>query len=63
MLEEAERWAGARLAGLQVLLKIWRRADMITRVFRKTALGSRRGERPFERVDSCLCGEIGGFAF
>lgn len=48
MLEEAERWAGARLAGLQVLLKIWRRADMITRVFRKTALGSRRGERSFE---------------
>lgn len=47
MLEEAERWAGARLSGLQVLLKIWRRADMITRVFGKTALGSRRGERPF----------------
>lgn len=42
MIDEAERWAGARSAGLLVLLNIWRRADMIMTASGKTSLGSRR---------------------
>lgn len=36
MLEEAERWAGSQTGRLlQALLKIWRRADMITECLEK----------------------------
>lgn len=40
MLDEVERWAGARSAGLSVLIKIWRRADMVMIVSGKNSLGS-----------------------
>lgn len=41
MFNEAERWAGARPAGLEVLLKIWRRDNMVPIAW-KSSLGSRR---------------------
>lgn len=43
VLDEAERWAGARSAGLQVLLKVWRRRDNMVIIVWKSSLGSRRG--------------------